>query len=762
MAEIDFSQDVDMPSALPSKKGGLGLAQTPSVAPGEIDFSKVQDLQYPTAPEPQYRAALGSGAQKGALSLIGMPADLSQAANAIPEMGMRAGMWAREKMGLQTSPEDRAQVEQRIQAGRQAAEDRRGKNLPSMVSQQFGGPELKYPTTEELAHAAQPYAEKAFGVGPATEFNLPQEKIAKAVTEMAPQAALGPAKGIVSRFVSGGVGGGASEAAGQYAEGTPYELPARLVGAVAAPKAAESAIDTAKKVLGAVFTSESAAKKALGETIKDYAAESGKQAQLLSNAPGVKQSAEGIVPRMRDFTNRLLGTTHDSPAIQEMLTAEGYQTRKQFYDAVKDLPSAQAIETPAINALHKQDVFQEAEKAAMKNAGSVPEFGLVAPTGPASPGKLTSDARGNWITVGAKEATPANLAYYNQVKMELDSIYEQAIRTGNTTKASAAKLAKDKLLGELDLIVPEYQNARGIAADTFTAASAPEAGAKFFTLTDNYGIDQFKRAFDSYNTVQKQAFQAGLMGRLEQEIASKNPNVLTQRFLGNPQFMQKLEHAMGPEMAGQVRAKVLSENLLQQADKIRATVASSNAVQQAASPSMRGALSALGTAGLAGLTFEYQAVLNMLQSAGVNPNWAIGALVSAGAGAAKGLVMSKAEQSIANTMVDLIQRNDPKTYAQINRLMSEHPQVYQKLTGTMTLINQATESQREGQNAPQQSSGGRIGRASGGSVVSSNKADQLIKAAESAKKAINSRTEVLLDQPDEKIAGALAIAKRHI
>ena len=68
----------------------------------------------------------------------------------------------------------------------------------------------------------------------------------------------------------------------------------------------------------------------------------------------------------------------------------------------------------------------------------------------------------------------------------------------------------------------------------------------------------------------------------------------------------------------------------------------------------------------------------------------------------------------------------------------------------------------EQQNPNQRYSGGRIGRASGGSVVSSNKADQLIRAAESAKKAINSRTEVLLDQPDEKIAGALAIAKRHI
>ena len=67
-----------------------------------------------------------------------------------------------------------------------------------------------------------------------------------------------------------------------------------------------------------------------------------------------------------------------------------------------------------------------------------------------------------------------------------------------------------------------------------------------------------------------------------------------------------------------------------------------------------------------------------------------------------------------------------------------------------------------GSEAMTQDGAPRQGRASGGSVVSSNKADQLIRAAESAKKAINSRTEVLLDQPDEKIAGALAIAKRHI
>lgn len=762
MDEIDFSNVVDIPvAAPPQRKGGITPAHAQAPAAADIDFSQVGPLQTSPTPEPQYRSALGSGVQSGVLGIAGMPADISEAMNYLPELGMRGGLWAREKLGMQVSPEDKAKMESEIAKGRQAYEDFRGMNIPSYVSQKFGGPELKYPTTEELSQAAQPYAEKAFGVGPASEFSLPQEKIAKSAAEMAPQAAFGPLKGLASRVVSGGIGGGASEAAGEYASGSPWELPARLATAIVAPKLTESAIDTAKKVLGATFTSETAAKKALGEALQDYSAESGKQAQLISRTPNLKEAADNFMPRMREFTNKILGTNMNAPEIQEMLTDLGYSTRRQFYEAVKDLPHAQSIETPVLAQLRDQPIFKEAEKNALKNAGSVPEFGLQPPVA-GKEGKLTSDARGNWITTGAQQEQAGNLAYYNQVKMELDSIYEQAIRSGDKTTAASARLAKDKLLNELDAIVPEYANARGVASDTFAAASAPEAGAKFFTLTDDHDINQFKKAFGSYTPDQQQAFRVGLMGRLEQELASKNPNLITQRFLRNPQFMEKMEYALGSETANAVRGKVLSENLIQQADKIRSQIASSRAVQEAASPIWKGALSGAGATGLTALAYENQAVLGLLANIGINPNWAIAALASAGAGAAKSFVMSKAEQSVANKIVDLIKTNDPNNYRQISALMKEHPQVYQKLTGPITLMNQVLDEQKDGQNAPQQSTGGRIGRASGGSVLSSDKADRLVKAAESAKKAINSRTEVLLDQPDEKIASALAIAKRHI
>jgi hypothetical protein len=62
----------------------------------------------------------------------------------------------------------------------------------------------------------------------------------------------------------------------------------------------------------------------------------------------------------------------------------------------------------------------------------------------------------------------------------------------------------------------------------------------------------------------------------------------------------------------------------------------------------------------------------------------------------------------------------------------------------------------------QQNRGGRISRASGGRLNGGLTADQLMVAAERAKKQHGKGTESLLDEPDEHITRALEIAKRHI
>ena len=56
----------------------------------------------------------------------------------------------------------------------------------------------------------------------------------------------------------------------------------------------------------------------------------------------------------------------------------------------------------------------------------------------------------------------------------------------------------------------------------------------------------------------------------------------------------------------------------------------------------------------------------------------------------------------------------------------------------------------------------RTKRASGGRISPDSKADALMRAADMAKKDINKGTEALLDQPDETITRALAVAKKHI
>ena len=63
---------------------------------------------------------------------------------------------------------------------------------------------------------------------------------------------------------------------------------------------------------------------------------------------------------------------------------------------------------------------------------------------------------------------------------------------------------------------------------------------------------------------------------------------------------------------------------------------------------------------------------------------------------------------------------------------------------------------------PAQARGGRIGRATGGRASSVITADMLISAAERAKKNDGKHTELLLEQPDEAITHALAIANKHI
>ena len=83
--------------------------------------------------------------------------------------------------------------------------------------------------------------------------------------------------------------------------------------------------------------------------------------------------------------------------------------------------------------------------------------------------------------------------------------------------------------------------------------------------------------------------------------------------------------------------------------------------------------------------------------------------------------------------------------------------------GTAILVQAEALREAVGAGGPELvADGGRIERRAGGRVTHEDKADQLIAAADRAKRHINRKTEPLLQTPDEAVAKALAVANQAI
>jgi hypothetical protein len=730
-----------------SNRGALTFDLPPGVAPspqqpqqprgGEMSF----EMFTPSAPTPPRKADYGrtiaSGLQQAAINVPGMIGDLAQLPSVVPQIGTRAAAWLREKAGMPFSEGQRAAMDANAQRATSVLSALPEYNLLSLGSQALGGPKIKAPTSKEIGDAVNPYAERVLGVGPNYEPATQTEKVLKAGIAMAGPSALGPLRGAGSRAFSGLAGGAASEQAGEWAKdkGPAAELAARLAGAVAGGVAGQAAASSVRDVARATLAPDRAARQGMGEGLKNYDVESARLTQTMSRSPGVKEAADGMTQRMREFTQNLLGIDETAPQFRRMMEEFGAAERRRVYSLARSMPAARAIDDPVLNAVRNRSIFKDAEAAAMKNAADVPQWGIVPPAA----------------------GRPGNLAYYDQVKRELDSIISQAARVGDDTRKAAAETARIDMLRVLDARVPQYASARGIASDTFRSTTAPQSGGRFFDLSDDIKIDQFKQAFSTFSPEQKQGFALGFMGRLEQELKTKNPTLIANRFLKDKQFQEKIQFAFGKEWSQAIRGKVLSENIIQQADRIRAQLASASAAQGAAHPYKRQAAGFAGAAGAGAAFLERQAVLQFLSQFGISPTMAIAAGAGAAAGLGRAVVMTKVEQRVANRMIELMKRNDPSLYGEISRLIDRSPEVYNKILVPLVAIQQAQEKGGAPDQPPPP--GERPQRASGGRVRIS---DRLMMAVERARRQVQAETKPILDAPDETVVRALKVAQQHI
>ncbi len=486
---------------------------------------------------------------------------------------------------------------------------------------------------------------------------------------------------------------------------------------------------------------------------------------LTTKTPTLERMAgdynEFIVQRAQQSGNRIAQNVDDvfgrpvnAPLSTEMADRVGKQQRDEVYGLVRDPSNAAAhsVDQSLFNDLFKRPIFKQAMKDAEIRAQNMPEYEMRPPqrvggTPPQGTGQFDEFGEEIMRPGTGGRLQPGNLSYWDQVKRELDGYITRAENKINPDPQAAAQAisARNELLRTLDEI-PGYKNARGVAAETFGARDAPEAGAKFFDRMDMFRRQDATNAFNSMSDAQKELFREGFASRITEIAREGNIGSLAERFT-KPAFRDRALMVLGPERYYQINAAVASENLISKAKQL-GFVQQPQGVKEA---SLKGA-------GLAAATDMF-VFGNQMGSSPEQIAKLIGAAVASAAGK---VGLNAIERRIATNIIPLATSQKPEDIQKLAKLIQASPatnQVLGKLsTSLTTAITAAQDRQAEGERA----FGGRAGRATGGRVGVDVEADALVRAADRAKKSFNKTTEPLLNAPDNHIAKALEVANRAI
>ena len=661
-------------------------------------------------------------------------------------------------------------------------------------------PETVFPTSQDVIGKAQtafPALKEHLEYHPQYDVN----RYVKAGTEMLPGALIGP--GGLGVKAAGSFGAGiASEGVGDLLkgskfEGTPTETALKVAATIPAFGAGSKIAGmasvpvergvTALPMVGGKMAEKLAMERASGALATDVARgttslEDIRKANLPAAAAGTQtknlmQSAAGSAPdeavsafrartgtaaqdassNVQQHINDVFGqgTKVDPFDLQTLINQNARTINGPNYRAAFSDPIAQNIKDPNLDAvvrsLPKNTVNDVADMIRM-DGNNPAALGLV---------KTNSGWQVN------PDGMP--LQFWDYVKRDLDTRMGKLKEpvTGKITDPQLNRVLNNQnqtLKSTLDRVttdpatgISKYADARGAAAELSGHENAIDLGMGFLSVpatpVNQARLDAMYKSFEALNPEQQQNAAYGLAGAYSRMLES-NPTAAFKLFTGptGGEMQNRFRAVMGPD-ADSLIGKTIQEGMNRNIQALKE--------KQGLTPS--GLLTSAIPIASGATGYALSLGENLLQSG----LWAgdMSAVLAAAGFAGVGKLYTMSEAKIAGKVLQLM--SDPTKAEQLAKMVASDPNARSFAQKTMSALGtgaarvSGVESGR-GQNEPKQSTGGRIGRASGGSVLSANKADQLIKAAESAKKAINSRTEVLLDQPDEKIAGALAIAKRHI
>lgn len=437
---------------------------------------------------------------------------------------------------------------------------------------------------------------------------------------------------------------------------------------------------------------------------------------------------------MRQYLENVNQGPIDAAALTQNMQTMGQGIRNNIYGLARSHPNAAAIDasqlgieagknTPLVDNPLVASAIRDATSTA---AGAPATWGIEVPRSVRMPN-------------GQMASVPGNLAFWDQVKRELDTQIDHAAPSasgpGNKSLYASLKAAKDQLVNTLDNIVPDYANARQVALDTFRTESAPEAGLKFFKNMDAFTKSDAINAFNQMTPDQRDLFKSGFLHAVDDKIKSKGGiSSLSGDFTNNQNFQEKARLALGGDYDN-IRGQVIFEDLRNKA----------KAIDPKRVP--EGILDRFGGAGIGALLPWAAEIVFQSQIVAPSHPFLIGA--SALAGGASSFAKQQYARNIANKAVSLMTSQSPRDAAELSRLMDTNPEFARMVTGINSVIQSASQP-REKRDTQ---------RATGGRVMT---AERMISMAKRAKKDIENQTKVLLDEPDEHIVKALKVANEHI
>lgn len=269
-----------------------------------------------------------------------------------------------------------------------------------------------------------------------------------------------------------------------------------------------------------------------------------------------------------------------------------------------------------------------------------------------------------------------NIQLWDYTYRELRDAGQQAFRAGRNEEGGALTNLAQTMRGELDRLVPEYGNARGIAARFFQAENALEAGQNF--VAQNFGNREARQAIARMSPQERQLFQDGFVSRYVETIqkVGDRRNVLNQ-INNSPAAREKIEIAIGPQRARELEAFLRVEGVM---DLAR------NAVQGNSTTARQ-----LIEAGLAG------GVTGGAATGDYSPGSLMTfAVMGAAARGAAGKLNQRIDQRVARQVGNMLTSNDPRVLQQGVRIVARNPRMLENLRNADNALARVTSEQASG------------------------------------------------------------------